>query len=356
MKVKDLLKTTDIIKITPQDTLASVLSQLESSHDAGFVFDDNEKFVGVVNPYYAVIKKVYPSTTKVQSCLIHPPKLHEDDDMAKAARLMIESKIHYLPVVNDDHEFVGIVSARRLLSYMVRTNDFAEQMEQKITDKKIVTIKGDDKLSKALNLFKEHKISKLVVVNDNGALDGIVSQYDVINGVSAPKERHGAASRSGDKDAQLDKPVRNFARSRVTTLGMSATYNDIATHILEQKIGSIVIIDGKRVPVGIVTTKDILAFMVPKKTQQGIDVSLKNVNSQEEKRLEKTVSILQRKLAQHNIAQGHLVVHGKHGGGVFEVTFSCVDEQGYVSVHLEGKDINDIMVALVDKVAARLNY
>lgn len=355
MKVKDLLKTTDVIKISPQDTLSSVLSQLESSHDAGFVFED-DKYIGVVNPYYAVIKKTYPSSTKVQSCLIHPPKLKLEDDMSKAARLMIESKIHYLPVIDEEHEFVGIVSARRLLSYMLRTNDFNEEMQKKVSDKKIITIHGEDKLSKALNLFKDNRISKLVVVNKQGTLDGIVSQYDVIDEVAAPKERHGSASRSGDKDAQLDKPVRNYARSHVYTLNVNATYAEVATHILEQKIGSIVIIDQKRMPIGIVTTKDILAFMVPKSIQRGIEVSTKDLGKDEEKILLRTVPMLEQKLSTHHIKGGHLVVRGKHGGGLFELTFSCIDERGFVSVHLEGKDFNDIMIELGDKVASRLDY
>ncbi|KXK10571.1 MAG: inosine 5'-monophosphate dehydrogenase [Microgenomates bacterium OLB23] len=356
MKVKDLLKTADVIKVSPQDTLSSVLAQLESSHDAGFVFDENDRFIGVVNPYYAVIKKAHPGSTKVQSCLIHPPKLQQTDDMSKAARLMIESKIHYLPVINQDHEFVGIVSARRLLSYMLRSNEFAAQLQQKVGDKKIVTIKGEDKLSKAVNLFKDFKISKLVMVNESGAIAGIVSQYDVTDDLTAPKERHNSASRSGNKDAQSDKPVRNFARTHVMTLGDNATYADVATHILEQKIGSIVIINKQRMPIGIVTTKDILAFMVPKDVSKGIEVSLKDVSAPDDKLIKSTTQKLEKKLMQHGIAGGHLVVRGAHKGGVIEVTFSCIDERGYVSVHIEGRDINDIMIELVEKVSSRLDY
>ena len=355
MKVKDLLKTTDVIKISPQDTLSSVLSQLESSHDAGFVFE-GDKFLGVVNPFYSVIKKTQPGSTKVQSCLIHPPKLHLEDDMSKAARLMIESKIHYLPVVDDNHDFVGIVSARRLLSFMHRTDDFSKDMNQKVTDKKIITIKGDDKLSKALNLFKENKISKLVVVNAKGTLDGIISQYDITDVISAPKERQGSTSRSGVKDAQMDKPVRNYAHSHVMTLSEKATYADVTAQILEQKIGSIVIIDHKRTPVGIVTTKDILRFMVPKNVQKGIEVTIKDLGEDEEKSLRKAVTTLEQKLSRLNIQGGHLVARGKHGGGIFELTFSCTDDRGYVSVHLEGKNFNDILIELADKVASRLDY
>ena len=355
MKVKELLKTTDIIKITPHDTLSSVLSQLESSHDAGFVFEE-EKFIGVVNPYYAVIKKTYPSNTKVQSCLIHPPKIHLDDDMSKAARLMIESKLHYLPVVNEDHEFMGIISARRLLSQMVKTDDFSKEMHQKVGDKEIITIKGSDKLSKALSLFKDHKISKLVVVNDQGAIDGIVSQYDITDVVAAPKERAGSGMRTGNKDVQLDKPIRNFAKKHVSTLGEHAAFAEVAKQILEQKIGSIVIANAKRMPVGIVTTKDILSFMVPKEIQKGIEVSIKELNESDEKIVLNTVEALNKKLVQRGISKGHLVARGKHKGGIFEVTFSCIDEHGYISVHQEGQHLHDIMMELADKVTSRLDY
>jgi CBS domain-containing protein len=239
---------------------------------------------------------------------------------------------------------------------MVKTDDFSKEMHQKVGDKEIITIKGSDKLSKALSLFKDHKISKLVVVNDQGAIDGIVSQYDITDVVAAPKERAGSGMRTGNKDVQLDKPIRNFAKKHVSTLGEHATFAEVAKQILEQKIGSIVIANAKRMPVGIVTTKDILSFMVPKEIQKGIEVSIKELNESDEKIVLNTVEALNKKLVQRGISKGHLVARGKHKGGIFEVTFSCIDEHGYISVHQEGQHLHDIMMELADKVTSRLDY
>ena len=117
--LKDIIKTDRIIKLSSDETLLHAVSQMKTSHDAAFVFDENDKFLGVVNPYYSLIKSSYPGNSKVIHCLFHPPKLHIDLPISKVAGLFIESKIHYLPIFNDRDIFLGIISARHLLSYYV---------------------------------------------------------------------------------------------------------------------------------------------------------------------------------------------------------------------------------------------
>ena len=75
MNLLDAVKTKNIIKISLEDSLSSALSHLSSSHDAAFIFDDKKKFVGVINPYHALIHASYPGNAKVAHCLFHPQEL-----------------------------------------------------------------------------------------------------------------------------------------------------------------------------------------------------------------------------------------------------------------------------------------
>ena len=115
MNLLDAVKTKNIIKISLEDSLSSALSHLSSSHDAAFIFDDKKKFVGVINPYHALIHASYPGNAKVAHCLFHPPRVKRNFSISKVAQLFIESKLHYLPVFDERDEFIGITSARRLL-------------------------------------------------------------------------------------------------------------------------------------------------------------------------------------------------------------------------------------------------
>ena len=109
IQLKDIIKTGRIIKISPEETISHAFSQMRTSHDAAFVFDGKDNFLGLINPYYALIKSSYPGNAKVKHCLYHPPKLKINSSINKVAQLFIESKIHYLPVFDDQDRFLGII-------------------------------------------------------------------------------------------------------------------------------------------------------------------------------------------------------------------------------------------------------
>src|SRR3989344_6519194 len=183
MTVGDIYKTSDIIKVYAGDSLSSALSKLTSSHDTAFVFE-GATLIGAISPYFAAIKTNYPPQTKVENALTHPPKLELTDEIAKVAQLMMEAKMHYLPVFEKD-EFLGIVSARRILTASHTSPVFRVKVGK---NKGLVTITERDTISKALHLFKDRNISKLLVLTPELKLKGILSQFDVLAYLSTPTE------------------------------------------------------------------------------------------------------------------------------------------------------------------------
>src|SRR3989304_5301439 len=115
MTLDIICKKENIIKVSPDDTLSKTLTFFSSSSDAAFVFDQKQNFLGVINPYYCIIKKSYPANTKVKHCLIHPPRVDINASLKKVAHLMLDTKIYFLPVFKDD-KFFAIISARRIIS------------------------------------------------------------------------------------------------------------------------------------------------------------------------------------------------------------------------------------------------
>ena len=66
MRLLNILKENDIIKVSPEDHLSKVLSKLSTSHDAAFVFNDENKYIGIISPYFTMIKTSLPGNTKVE--------------------------------------------------------------------------------------------------------------------------------------------------------------------------------------------------------------------------------------------------------------------------------------------------
>ncbi len=264
MRLLNILKETNIIKVSPVSSLSSVLSKLSTSHDAGFVFDDQEKFLGVISPYYSAIKSSHPGNAKAINCLTHPPKVYLNYPIAKVCELFIQSKIHYLPVFSQEEKFLGIISVRRVLAHFKNLPIFKTKLEEIVKNRwrPLVTIKKDANINEALHLFKTKKFSKLVVVDYEGKLKGILSYYDIVNFIIGPKSKEDRGERIGNKGRFYNLQVKTFAKSYVLTLGKERSLLDVIDTIINKKIGSVIIVDKDRRPIDIVTSRDLLQFYI----------------------------------------------------------------------------------------------
>ncbi|MFH0979342.1 MAG: CBS domain-containing protein, partial [Candidatus Roizmanbacteria bacterium] len=214
MRLLNILKENNIIKISPEDHLSSALTKLSTSHDAAFVFDQTDKFIGVINPYYCLIKSSYPGNTKVVHCLYHPPRIYVNYPLTKVAELFNQSKIHYLPVFDQQEKFLGIISVRRVLTHIKTLPIFKIKIKEIIKFKKFpVTIYDNGSVSEALNLFKTYKFSKLIVINHEGRLKGVLSYYDLISFMVMPKNKEKRGEREGNRTHLSNQPIKYFYKT-----------------------------------------------------------------------------------------------------------------------------------------------
>lgn len=268
MSLKDVIKTENIIKVYSQETLCSALAKLRSSHDCVFIFSEDNKYLGVINPYYCLIKSSYPANAKVTHCLYHPPKVEINFPLAKVAQLFIESKIHYLPVFDDNGRFIGIISARRLLSQFKDDPRFRVKIEQILKKKKpLSVVYENDNIAVALNLFKSTKFSKLIVIDQGFKLKGILSYFDLIYYLMLPKESPGRGDKDKNKISFFHQQVKKFMKTYVLTLTKENLLSEALNLILTKKIGSVVILGEKKEPIGIITTRDLLRFFIQKERE-----------------------------------------------------------------------------------------
>ncbi|GAB4219733.1 MAG: hypothetical protein Fur009_7250 [Candidatus Microgenomates bacterium] len=276
MRLLNLLKENNIIKVSSDSTLAQALNRLNTSHDAAFVFDEKGKFLGLINPYHHLIRNSYPVNIKVVHCLFHPPKIHINYPLTKVAELFIESKVHYLPVFDNKDNFLGIISARRVLAYLRGLPLFDEKVGEFIKFKKLpITVETSTPISEALSIFKREKISKLIVTTKDGKLKGVLSYFDLINLLVTPKSREEKGDRLGTKSPHLNKPVYEYYKTAVLTVNENDNLTTAAGLILDKKIGSVIVVDKNKKPINIITTKDLLQFYI-KKSQSGF---FKNLTS-----------------------------------------------------------------------------
>ncbi|TQM61843.1 CBS domain-containing protein [Humibacillus xanthopallidus] len=110
----------------------------------------------------------------------------------------------------------------------------------------VVTIKPDDTVSHLLALLDEHRIGALVVSTDGAAVEGIVSERDIV--------RHLHASGTD----VLDGPVSAIMTSEVTTGSAGDNIADLAGTMTEMRVRHVPIVDEDGKLTAIVSIGDIV--------------------------------------------------------------------------------------------------
>lgn len=346
MKIKDIIKTENIIKVLPEDKLAAVLKKLHSSHDAAFVFD-NDKFLGLINPYYTIIKNSYPGNAKVKNCLYHQPKIKINFPLTKVVELFNQTKIHYLPVFDEQERFLGIVSARRILSQFLDHPLLNVRVKELLDKKKqsLITIYEDQTIDDALNLFKNKKISKLVVVDKGLKLKGILSYYDLIDYLTLPKEKEGRGDRVGGKINFRCYPIAPLIKKYTLTLKETDLLKEALRLIIEKKIGSVIAIGKNQVPTGIITTRDLLSFIFQPKNGKKIEIITKDLSQENRQILGGFFNHLKLSVQKlPDIISARLLVKEEKQGGLFKAVLSLFPKKGApIVVKKEEKNFSKLL-------------
>lgn len=235
LTAQELLKTDNLLTAKPDSSLASALAQIHSSHDAVFV-PVKGRLLGVVSPYYVLYRSYFPATTKVKNCLFSPPKLKPETKIDKIARLMLEAKVYFLPVITAKGKWLGVVSYRRLLRHLTGF---------KVKPKPLVKIKNNLTISQARNLMKSSGVSRLIVVTGSDRLSGILTRYDLSKALGLPPST----------------PAKAYIKHDVATFKPTDNIDSAIKLMLDKKIGSLVMIGQNYQPIGLLSVRDCLAAL-----------------------------------------------------------------------------------------------
>ncbi|HSK05470.1 MAG TPA: cystathionine beta-synthase [Kofleriaceae bacterium] len=118
--------------------------------------------------------------------------------------------------------------------------------------REVISLDLNDRLGRATELFKEHGISQMPVLDD-GKLSGIVTESDVL---------HHLVSGRGTKDTV----VAEVMERRVSTVGLGASSSELP-RIFERGEVAIVVDDARKV-IGIITKLDLIEMLAARKNQR----------------------------------------------------------------------------------------
>ncbi len=118
--------------------------------------------------------------TKVHEVMTDRPRcVTAETTVSEAARLMKSEDVGSLPVL-DGEKLTGILTDRDIVLHAVAEGKDPTGMPvREVASREIVKVNADEDLASALQLMASHQVRRLPVVDDEGALVGILAQADV---------------------------------------------------------------------------------------------------------------------------------------------------------------------------------
>ena len=107
--------------------------------------------------------------------ILNPITINEGSSIKAARKIMSEYKISGLPVVKEDGNLVGIITNRDIRFETNNNLNISERM----TSENLVTVPVGTSLEKAKEILQKYRIEKLLVVDDENNLTGLITVKDI---------------------------------------------------------------------------------------------------------------------------------------------------------------------------------
>ncbi|HEC80129.1 MAG TPA: IMP dehydrogenase, partial [Firmicutes bacterium] len=114
--------------------------------------------------------------------IIDPITLPPDKTIADAMDIMAEYRISGVPVTTGKGKLVGILTNRDLRF----ERDLSKKIEEVMTKENLVTVPEGTSLDEAIDILHKHRIEKLLVVDDDGHLKGLITVKDIMKRMEHP--------------------------------------------------------------------------------------------------------------------------------------------------------------------------
>ena len=128
----------------------------------------------------AEIKKVKRSESGM---IKDPVTLKSTNTLSEAVNVMKENRIGGIPIIDDNHKLVGIITNRDLRFQI----DLSTPIEEVMTKQPLVTAANGTDLKEAEQILQKHKIEKLPVVDAENTLLGLITFKDIQKVKNHPK-------------------------------------------------------------------------------------------------------------------------------------------------------------------------
>jgi CBS domain-containing protein len=117
--------------------------------------------------------------------------VRRDDEVGSAAKTMRDAEIGFLPVCDpENNKIVGTLTDRDIAIRLVAEGKEPETPVSDVMTTAPIFCHSHDDIDQARKLMESHQVSRVIVLDDNDVLAGIISLADIADDESSAQTLH----------------------------------------------------------------------------------------------------------------------------------------------------------------------
>ncbi|HWQ68010.1 MAG TPA: CBS domain-containing protein [Methanospirillum sp.] len=169
-----------------------------------------------------------------------------------AIRIIVQSRIGGIPIVDDDSILIGIITERDVLKILCRTTSGVRVRD--IMTRSLLVQPPDCPLSMVTKVMTGNQFRRLPIVQ-NDVLFGIITATDIVKYIGSGKVFEQLIT--GNVTEAMGVPVRELITGNLYTADPGQLITEAARQMLEKGVGALPVIEDSRL-IGLVTEFDLV--------------------------------------------------------------------------------------------------
>lgn len=244
-KVKNLIEGVPILSTS--DDITVIAEAMTANNCRQLPVMDGKKVVGLVSrkALMGIASELKAlGEIKVWELMTNPvQRVAANDMLSDAYDIMTELDTLTIPVVDDDNSVVGVIGMKEVIDLIWKDDtkiigEFEKKARADVTLKSVyvqspTVINWDDTVQKAAKIMVDEDISTLPVV-EGGKLVGVLTQYDIIEVISACRERELMfiqISGLRDQDKNMRSAMYDVIQEQVNKISKVYTPESLMLHV-----------------------------------------------------------------------------------------------------------------------------
>ncbi|MEM4575043.1 MAG: CBS domain-containing protein [Archaeoglobaceae archaeon] len=262
MELEELIRE-DYFVINAEETISKLfplIEKLGKDRAQAILVEEDGKIVGVVREKDLIRGRALknPHETKIKSLLVRTGAIALDELSAeKVARRFLEDMTPFVLVKLNGKN--GVIYINDFIKF-IKPN-FEKIKVKEVMNEDFITVRRFDTIAKALSLMKKTGMDRVIVVDEQGKVVGVLTGKDVIDRVISPRKRARMGETIGEKERTLSIMVESIMSSPPFCVKAIDSVAEVIDLMAENRISSVVV-EKDGIPEGIVMKRDILEYFL----------------------------------------------------------------------------------------------